>query len=77
MFPLCFLPKYLYDTQELKNGDYDEKGATRYSRAQNVPSIYIYDVQRNLKYLGFAEIGEPDGAFGSKSELTITVVAAN
>ena len=71
LFSLCFLPKYLYDTQELKNGDYDEKGATRYNRAQNVPSTYIYDLQKNLKYLGFTEIGEADGAFGSKSERVI------
>ena len=46
----------------------DDYGDAKYVRLeQKVPDGYVYDLQTDLRTLGFVDVGNPDGAFGEKT----------
>ena len=60
---------YLYSADDLERGHVDDRGDEKYQRlSQNVPDGYVYDLQIDLRSLGFASVGNPDGAFGSSTK---------
>jgi len=63
---------YLNDDTTLEIGCADDWGDEQYLRLfQNVPDGYVYDLQNDLRSLGFTEAGEPDGAFGRDTKRAV------
>ena len=63
---------YLSDAIDLERGSVDDRGDEQYIRlSQNVPDGYVCDLQNDLRTLGFAEAGRPDGAFGQNTKKAV------
>lgn len=66
------LKEYLVSDQDLMIDSVDDIGDAKYLRLdQNVPDGYVYDLQTDLLGLGFKDVGNPDGAFGQKTEKAV------
>ena len=66
--------RYLLDDINLMRGSVDDYGDARYLRlTQNVPDGYVYDLQTDLRRLGFEEVGKEDGAFGKATKKAVEV----
>jgi hypothetical protein len=63
---------YLSDDTNLERGSVDDRGDAKYVRlSQNTPDGYVYDLQSDLRSLGFAKVGQPDGAFGPNTKRAV------
>jgi hypothetical protein len=66
------LKEYLGSDQDLLINSVDDYGDAKYVRLeQNVPDGYVYDLQTDLRTLGFVDVGNPDGAFGEKTRKAV------
>ena len=66
------LSAYLDSGLNLSMGSVDDYGDAKYMRLhQNVPDGYVYDLQNDLRAMGFNDIGTPDGAFGEMTRKAV------
>ena len=63
---------YLDSEIDLLIGNVDDYGDAKYLRLdQNVPDGYVYDLQTELRTMGFTDVGTADGAFGEKTKKAV------